>query len=742
MIIDNHKKRKNNNERVYKMSRERLDLLVCYFENQYDALLRTGKYIGKEEQVREILKGYIQDNFKDLTIGNIITEKGEIAVKNQSLMNWINANKKNIITPSGSVYIPEEEEKSLLSDYIIVRLKERSQIKKEGFKLRAQGKEDLANLKNFAQGNKKIRVNTLPGSYNSPYNAQYDKGNYNAITSLARSLIKNATTCIENTIGGNFHLTCDNDVVNYIITHLKQFDKHNEVLEIINKYNFKLPTKEDVIEHFTKQVRNYSFFDKLTKSTSIINNMSKEELIYIYYVNNLYYLFWKNTHFFLPFLKDLFDFKNIDTSSIPHNFTEFHNTFDEDILILVSINIGDKLILKDPKTNKDRVYSIIELSTVNTELYKEIIHIYNHVENKLNELMSIYNILIDTKTQIDNINTKHLMRRNTVPGSDTDSCIYSCHNWVTLYTGEEVKITQGLYEISSLVIFLVAKTMFKTLYKYSIAHGSSEKESHRMVMKNEFLMPLYIGFNVKKHYASLITMVEGMVLLKNKYDIKGIQLRSSVFPDKTSDFIDYFLKKIMTDVAEGTISAREFINIALERELDINKSIDEGTTDYIKSVSIKNEEDYKNHLSSNWLYSDLWNSLFADKFGELNIPTKTKVIPLNDIDEGYLNWLAENHNKFFKKLEKYIDDLWNQVHPNKQPKTRKAKYKIFPSKLALSLQYDIIPDIIKPLVDRRQIIYENMSTIYMILESLKIEATMDKNKNKKKVTLLMDQYVN
>lgn len=73
--------------------------------------------------------------------------------------------------------------------------------------------------------------------------------------------------------------------------------------------------------------------------------------------------------------------------------------------------------------------------------------------------------------------------------------------------------------------------------------------------------------------------------------------------------------------------------------LDLKK----GSTQFLKSVSVKNKETYANSDSSAYLYLDIWNKTFGDKYGHLKTPVKCPLVFLRSINEDNLIYVKNRY---------------------------------------------------------------------------------------------------
>ena len=68
---------------------------------------------------------------------------------------------------------------------------------------------------------------------------------------------------------------------------------------------------------------------------------------------------------------------------------------------------------------------------------------------------------------------------------------------------------------------------------FSIINCVSEKNLSVLAMKNEFLYPIMLLYDIRKTYVGIIAAQEGNILKTPAPDIKGQTLKGSMFCEKT-----------------------------------------------------------------------------------------------------------------------------------------------------------------------------------------------------------------
>ena len=169
------------------------------------------------------------------------------------------------------------------------------------------------------------------------------------------------------------------------------------------------------------------------------------------------------------------------------------------------------------------------------------------------------------------IGNRHEMIRNSVPISDTDSVITTMVKWMLWYNKGDMFVNQDSYNIAAMGIYFMTKCVEHSLYKYSIGYGAKGKFAKIMKMKNEFLYVALVLYSLKKTYAGIIAIHEGIKLKKYKVDIKGANLRSSAICKESTDFNKELIVKVAKEIGISQAQVSRLEKNALE-EIKLNIS--------------------------------------------------------------------------------------------------------------------------------------------------------------------------
>lgn len=666
----------------------------------------------------EILKTYVEkvvnEKYTPLLSQAIVNESYGNAklVDNIDTLKFFNYHQKRILSPAGSVYSTTDEKKSLMYEFIKHYLSTRKVLKKEMLKAEEAGDTVTAQIKNYGQATVKIRANSIIGGTGSEYSFCYNKAAFNSVTSLSRNTIMNAYAFTERFLGGNIYLPTYNHFLNYMTVLINKCPNKEKVEEIINKYHLKEPDDIDIMDFFFESMHTYTNDIPKGELYSLIHNLPFHQKIFLYYANNFFILAQINGDVLRSMIREVFTMPTYTEE-------EFNNTdpkdlfnYDGDLLIVLNTHyaylLGDVSLYDAPKDAPD--------------IAKQLVLIAKHMTEKVAPLMDIIDFFCHHHTSVADTIAHKAMYRKVVANSDTDSVIFTTKEWVKWYTGS-YNFTQDAFDIDVLVTYFLSKTVAWLMYTISEQRGALGEDLLAMNMKNEFLYPVMMSCIIPKHYVGPQTMREGHILPKPKMDIKGVSFRGSSMQKITLDNTEDFLTSIINDIYDknqpeklGSISIHKYIQKIIEFELMILHSLKSGETTFLSVEPVKYESEYKDPEISMFFNYKVWCNVFQDKYGEIQIPTKCHIVPLNPITmmtEDYKMFLNTNYPDIFEKLYKFI----NSIDPKKKI-----------SRIPINPALKSIPPELIPLIDSKLIVYKNCSPMYLALESLGLSSGIPSNK--------------
>ena len=635
----------------------------------------------------------------------------------------------NIISPNGCVYMSSDRKVSMIANMIRDMMKNRKREKKAMLKCKAVGDKRGAKMHHYAQATIKININSLPGGFGSAFNLFYDKGGYNSITSTARHFIAHAYTNTEELLGGNFAIYNEEELINWVVNHQRVCPSKEQIDKLINEYNLKVPSVNELYMFYLKTVKQYGRTE-LSTVKNMLDSLQQHEVVYLYYFNNLRHLIWDNSHTFTSMIHDIFDPRGVKAfmDSNPLNLdVKGDDIFEFDGDLIPVLAVGYNWYLKkrqqwgkDNNIEDGGKMQIFDLPKKDPDGAKQMAWFGHYVEYQLHKFDDLFNTFIFNPLVIHHPATRKNMFRNTVIISDTDSVIFTFKDWVEWYTGDALKSSNEANQIGSLAIYWLTKVIEKALNKASIAQGFTGENIKTIKMKNEFFYPTIILYPLKKTYAGVITIQEGVVLPEPTIDIKGANLRSSDLCKTTTDFVKELIEK---DILEPSLNRKISANYILEKvigfEQQIRHSLLDGNAEFLKVISVKNENEYKNATGSNFFYYQAWMDIFAQKYGEIRVPGKMAIVKTLEPTLEYMEWLHKQNNDIYNRMIKF-----------------KEKYGKYSGYYTLNPLDPTIPKELIPIVDIRGIIYHNIRPIYLTISRLGLNNGCTANR----IVLFSDLY--
>lgn len=693
----------------------REDLLQEYRRQQCWYLQQqTGK---SAEACYAFVDRVMRERFRDQQVTVSMTGKnGDPEVQQLSLSKLLRLSRSLIVTPSGSGYLPSDREPSLISQMIATKKAERKQVKKR--QLQAEGDGDQVTAKQcwYKQASIKIGLNSLPGQLASSSNIFYDKGGYNSITSMARNIIPRAYLTCERLLGGNFAWLLEEQVISYLQSLLRHMPSDREIREQLRRWELKVPTAIEVSAFIRDGwQRNSRAVVEMTRVDRILWRLSAEQLAFIYYYGNLRHLFWDNAERLRPYLRQLLALPAQLELKAGVTAKDIYG-FDSTVLAVTMVVTAERFAHQ----------TIDVLCRDQPERIPEFYACCVLMQERLRKLWSLVSFFTEVNVDMVDIKTMPYAFRNTTVLSDTDSVIFTTAAWDDWYREGRVAdgVTQDSYNITAICIYLLHHVVRGVLLRFSRRFGIAPAEEQILEMKNEFLYPIMLLYDVKKTYAALQLIKEGVFLPKPKPDIKGQQLRGSSLNDESLTFTEELIvQEIMYPAMHGRLDVRQILQRILEYERRIYQSLANGETTYLTVTSLKPVSNYANPDNTCVVRAHrLWNELFAKEYGEVTPPIKVPLFPMRSLgkirtvggvkeavlDPQLLAELQRVKPKFAVKLQRWF-----------------TPDKLLPSNMLLSPLLPEIPVEMRVLIDRRAVVQTNLRPAYLTLLSLGIQLDPD-----------------
>lgn len=604
-----------------------------------------------------------------------------------------------IISPTMAVYHNPGKLQSLSSDFIGINIKRRNESKGAMFAAKEAGNKALEEFKKNEQKSFKISNNSLSGAQASAHTVLYNKSAHSSLTSTCRTATSYGNANNEKFLYGNRHYWGPDVVKANIISVLRSTD-YAALQHAMELYGIRHPTAEETFECVKYSTDLYWKNEaQLNEIRLLINALTDIERSAFVYSGDLHHLAKYNDEVVRVFL-DKLSSKATQPINDPDTYVK---RMDADLVALVGLLCADEL--------KGR--SIKALSGEGGHDYQMVGATAKHIMEVLDE----YQYMIKAFWRINTLpsSVAHIrssIRRGVIT-SDTDSTIFTVQAWTEWYVGK-IDFSEKSNAIAYAVVYLATQTIAHILAMVSAGMGVRPEMIHDLSMKNEFMFPVFVLTSMAKHYFAYISAQEGNVFTELDTEVKGVYLKDSNCPPHVMEEFNNTLKWSMDRVMDGNgLNLTELYQKIATIENGIRASVQKGESSYLTGSQVKNKESYANPQSSPYLHYQLWNEVFAPKYGEAPEPPYSAVKVSVDIKNktALKEWLdAIEDKELAARLEAWV----------------KANNKnIITSILLPRPVVNIVglPTEVIQAMNIRKLIYSTVKPFYVLLESLGVYMT-------------------
>lgn len=530
----------------------------------------------------------------------------------------------------------------------------------------------------------KIFNNAQSGAMSSSGTPLFNKSGHTSLTSTCRALTSTANLINERLITGNRLYISYNKVIENSIAQLQYADKEL-FQEVIDENNMSYATADQVME-MVRHCASY-YFNSPTKLEAIklfVDKLTPLELTILLCSLDLRGLYVTNKPLMQKFFTDWCDIPEVPKDAKAEDYPKPANS---DYKILCITKLGDKAT--PVRINHLNAYHI-------------------SVEQKWEKFLRAF---FKSKIPPTGIYDVKEIVRESVMTSDTDSVIYSVDMVISDYaTDPDIAL-----RFNGVLTYFIRSIAVDQHARLSRNMNVIKKYEHRLNMKNEYLFGSYVTTSMSKHYYALQLMVEG-ILNKDKktgelspeLELKGVHLRGVKIAELVRDFTGKLMRSVLDALYKRTkLDASQILKEVADIERALYENITMGGWDWLTKNSVKDEEVYKNPESSIYFYHKLWEEVLSTKYGEAPpLPYKAYKVNL-DLDGK-------------KKLGNFIDSIEDANFKHLASnflKDRKGLTSIYvPTDMIEAIGG--VPKEFLNYVDARQLITQNLKSIYAILESL------------------------
>ena len=528
-----------------------------------------------------------------------------------------------ITTAFGTMFMNHETVPNPMATVVQQFLDNRAIHKKEMFKY-PKGSEMYEHF-NLLQSLDKIDTNGIYGVIGLYISLLYNNNVATSVTSTGRSLTSSATMLFEAFLGDNIKFGSLDEAVEFI-NHIKNEKPERKFNSFDWLDDFFDISKEDV---FARIVLNCGYLWQPTEKEldilyKICQNLNQEECNRVFYKNNLY-PFLDNQRVFGLVEKILTNLDEPMTwiTRIPKNVEQDMILLKD--LLMEYVYYGFMYIDRIDRT-QHMIRSIVMVSDTDSTIIS-LDAWYRYVSNRIaGKEFKIMNNQKDAVTD----NPESLKEKKVKVydyNFDTDEIIED-------YRIEHPKDTSGWENMRNSIIVMMNYILDALINDYMVKFCRNVNsvgdyrldENCKIIMKSEFDFRRLMMTQVKKNYASLITMQEGNPVAYDKQlDVKGIECMT-----KSSKALSTrkALQKILEDdiLRAESIDQLKFLKDITILEKRMVQSIRDGSKEYYKPVTIKSMNAYDDPLRIQGIKASIaWNAIRDKELPAIDLTERNAV---------------------------------------------------------------------------------------------------------------------
>lgn len=580
-----------------------------------------------------------------------------------------------------------------------------------------------------SQTSRKVSVNSISGATLSPHNAYYNKSAHTTMTSMCRITTAYASANNERLLGGNRHFDSIAKAMENIVNVINLIDLNN-VQAAIDEYNLHIVTVEEMMVAILRSTRMYLNSQEGEREIyRLVKSLTPLERTAWTYCGDLYHFTKYNDNWTRQLIHDAI---NPDYTVEVYGIGDAQNiikNMPSSVFELAAV-IGQDLF-SDPNLLNEKgevtTYDLGGLKDQRPERYIMFAQIVINVCAAFQKRKTFIDAFLKNECAPAYVGYLPTMMRRVVLGSDTDSSMATGQHWTKWYTGT-TKFDELASKVLAVMVYLTSETLVHYLAQFSANVNVAKRHLYRTAMKNEFMYEVYIRSTASKHYYSYVKVCEGVVYLKPEFDVKGVQLIAGKLPKKMRDRLEAMQRDILETIGRGELlPLRKYVQQVADYEKEILEGLIIGDCSNLKLVKIKTEEEYSNPKSQEWFYHDLYESVFAPKYGA------APPLPYMGVS---LTISVNNQTQFKDWLSKVEDPRIRDGIVNHWRKWEKAMDKLARIILPVdNVKATGIPVEILTATSEREITLRTMQPFYLTLESIGFYLYRDANQ---RITLASD----
>lgn len=646
----------------YKREMKKAVRLYCPNINEMDLERSLDYSINKRYKEFDIS---IENNYTDQTVDMTILEICDYIKKREP-----------ILTSYGVMFKKHAEAPNPLGKVIQSFLDNRGINKKKMFTF-PKGSDDFEKY-NLLQQLDKIDANGVYGVLGMYTSLIFNIYVAASITSQGRSLVSSAGLQFEMFLSNNVKFGSVDEVLTFISNVVSEKSKR--------KYNDKnlLDNNISIEDCFVKIISTCGYGGWLLPTEEELNiiyrvicNLSQEDINRLYYKNNLYeFINNKSMSKALIYIINKLDTPYLNPLECPKEIIAELDEFSDILLeyVYYGYQIIDRVDRMDQMVKNVCAISDTDSTIISLDAwYRCVLEKIDTTNLKIlhQEIDVLKFLKLDDDGDIEDTHWNDAIKF-VEPDFDFDFFTDEVIELEHLITPLTIHPQDNLrYSIINIMAYTLDKVINDYMQKFTEnANSYDESKKCKIIMKNEFLFKSTLMTSVKKSYASILELQEGISIKQDQassLEIKGI---ASMAKSSMSNYTRTALKKILY---EDVLNCEEIDQVKVIKaisilEKKIIQSLYDGSKDYYKPSVVKGEASYDKPMSiQGYKASLVWNALKDDhlptlKTNERNPVSIAKILfnpetikKIETIDpELYIRCMNLYENPIFKKDIKAI----------------------------------------------------------------------------------------
>lgn len=696
-----------------------LDILKHYIDqtSAYIAKVKGVSYdIAKEFVVKTIGKDgkYAFNPPKAVFTSRI--ENGDKVERTDTIYQYLKecVNDKDIITPTFTSFVNVDIEESMFNNFIKHNVANRKALKVKEARAKAEKKLNESKFYNKQSDASKQINNSFSGALAINSICLANANGHPVLTSTCRTSTANGGAHIERFVAGNRHYFSPDVVISNILSIIRNTD-YDKLKAVIAKFNINIPTTQQVLDIVFKISKQYwSHKAGTDKVFDFINTLSGIERAAYLYTGDFHSLRVLNEDLVRDFISRL---------SVKVTGGSFENP-----IKLIKNTDGTCLIFAHQVCSEETRGYADKHDTMPMDSLQTLASTITNISKVTEEFAELIQVLFCTDNLLPNVSYMPNSIRHSLLGGDTDSCIYTVQDWVKWYKGD-YKYDSTAISVGSAIVYLVDNTLINVLAVMSANMGIHEKDLFAISMKNEYRFNLFIPTQGGKHYFADIGNKEGSEYAVTELEVKGVHLKNSSSPVEIIEAGEEMMAGIIADFKkDGEVSAKKYLRLVREQELNIINSIKRGEHTYLRTGKIKAADTYKGDPNSSpYKKHNFYNETFGMTYGKVPEPPyeTVKLSLTTDTSLKFKEWINNMENK---ELAKRIND-WI---------TKDSKNSISTINLPLTALANGVHKELADIIDYSSIVLDICKIFYLILETLGIYVNSKKESPKMVLDIFVD----